>query len=466
MDESTPVRRSGRTRKANTKYSADAFEGLDILGIDSEPDVQAHGADESADDEEFAVENTVDAAGSPESDDLSTVKGYGAPDRSDVAIPLEEDEGPMTIDCSKAPVQEEPSRKRRRPGRSPMKTSSNTQGVRSRGMPDLTHHGSKDVIFSQLFGTGTEETVNMTISRDKWASDPILPVRHANELGAGGMCHSLSHTEEQRLMEATVGWDWYYDHGGKDRLKDRQNTRYLNHDEGHGYLPRPPKISQRFLMGPYGKQKLYTLEAGKALNIEDAWGSINEASEEAVGGRTSRKGRKEGWILNIGRKIQCMDWAPNRDGSIQLLAVSARGSSPEPPRIYSQKPGVPLKAPGFNPAPPTPACIQIWAFSASTATGREGSLSSTQDPKLQMVICTKWGDVKQLKWCPFPRRMREADGEGNIALGLLAGIWGDGRVKVLDLRIETDLNSLTKYGELSSSALLGQDKVTITCSQA
>lgn len=459
-------------RKVNKKYSVDAFEGLDILGTDSEPEAQVHREDDSAHDGEFSIEDTADAAGSPETDDLSVAEGSEASDKSGVSTPAEENEDAMTVDGSGAPgklVQGEPSWKSRRPGSSPIKASGKTQGERSRGLPDPTHHGSKDIFYSHMFGTGTEELVNMALSRDKWASDPILPVRYANERGAGGMCHSFSHTEEQRLMEATVGWDWYYDHSGKDRLTKRQKTRHLNHDEGLPYLPHLVKSSQSFLMGPYGKQNLYTLDALKAFNLEDAWSFTDGASEGADGDGSSRKGRKEGWIINLGRKIQCMDWAPNQDGSIQLLAVSALGSTPESSHTTSQKPGVPQKAPAFNPAPPTPACVQIWAFSAltaaSTATGREGSLNSTQGPKLQMVICTEWGNVKQLKWCPTPREVREADGNGNVAQGLLAGIWGDGRIKVLDLRIETDLDSPTQHGELSSSAFPGQGKVTNPCSQ-
>ena len=449
MDETTPTRRSGRARKANKKYSVDPFEGLDVLSTDSEPETRALEEDDSADDEDFAVENAADALESPDADDLSIAEGS---DRSGVATPVVDQDDAMHVDNPSEPakiIQRDPLRKGRKPGPSQMRALSDTQGVRFRGLPDPSHHASKEMLFSHLFGTGTEEIVNMARSRDKWASDPILPVRYANEHGTGGMGYSFSHTEEQRNMEATAGWDWYYDHGGRDRLTKRQKTRHLNHDEGHSYLPHPSKSSQSFLMGPYGKQTLYTLETGRAFNLKDAWSFTNGVSGEGDG---KRKGRREGWILNVGRKILCMDWAPNQDGSIQLLALSATGLTPESQHVHPQKQGVPLKAPAFTPAAPTPACIQIWAFSTLAAPGREVSLDLMQDSKLHMVICTDWGDIKQLKWCPTPRGVREDDGNGNVALGLLAGIWGDGRVKVLDLRIDTDLNSPTSYRELSSLA--------------
>ena len=450
MDESTPTRRSGRTRKANRKYTVDAFEGLDILSPGSESEAGVHLEDDCTDDGDFAIENPTDAPNDSEADDFSMAEGFGGSDRSGVATPVAELGDAMAVHDSGVPAKTAPgesSKKSRKHGALQMKTLSNTQSVRCRGLPDPTQHASKEALLSHLFGTGTEEIVNMARSRDKWASDPILPVRHANEHDAGGMCHSFSHTEEQRTMEATVGWDWYYNHGGKDRLTKRQKIRHLDPGEGLGYLPQPSKGSQSFLMGPYESQTLYTLEIGKARKLRDAWSFADGASEEADEQAESRKDGKEGWILNIGRKIHCMDWAPNQDGDVQLLALSTPGSAPEAQHKISQKPGAPLRAPAFAPAPPTPACIQIWAFSASTATGREGLLDLTRDPKLQTVICTEWGDAKQLKWCPTPRKVRDADSNGNIARGLLACLWGDGRVKVLDLRIETDLNSPTKYGE-------------------
>lgn len=445
-----PTRKSGRTRKANKKYTVDAFEGLDILGSDSETEAEAHVEDDFADDGDSAFENLADAVDSPEGDDSSVAEDTGASDRSDVATPVEENEDAMAVDDPEEAVkamQGQPLKKSRRHGSSRIKSMSDTQDVRFRGMPDPTTHAGKDILFSHLFGTGTEEIVNMARSRDKWASDPILPVRQVNERGSGGMCHSFSHTEEQRTMEATVGWDWYYDHGGKDRLTKRQKIRQLNHDEGHTYLPQSTKGSQSFLIGPYGDQNLCTLEIGKVFNLEKAWSYTNGPPKEADGKGTSRKGRREGWILNVGRKIKCMDWAPNQDGSIQLLALSTSSTTQISPQTNSQKHGVPLKAPAFTPAPPTSASIQIWAFYASTETGREGSLDLKRDPKLQMVICSEWGDVKQLKWCSTPREPRDADSKGKVALGLLAGLWGDGRVKVLDLEIDTDLNLPTRYGK-------------------
>lgn len=452
MDDSEPTRKSGRKRKANKKYSIDAFEGLDLLSTDSEAGAGAQAEEDPGDDEEFAIETVADAAETPEEDDLSVVEGSEASDGSAVATPVEDDGDAMSIDSLGEPaevIQGGLFSTPQRVGPYQTKASRKSQGVHIRGLPDPTQYAGKGDTLTYLFGTGTEELLNLVRSRDKWASDPTLPTREPNKHGAGGMCHSFSHTEEKRKMEATIGWDWYYNHGGRDKLAKRQKMRHLSLEEGHEYLPRPAKGSQSFLIGPYGKPSLYTLATGKAMSVGDAWKSVAEVSGEEGGGENSRKGRREGWILNIGRKIQCMDWAPNQSGGMQLLALSTPGSASEAQHGHPQAHGEPLKAPAYTASPPTPACIQIWAFSASTVAGREGWLDVSRTPKLQMVVCTEWGDAKQLKWCPMPRDLRDDDGDGNVTLGLLAGIWGDARVRVLDLRIERDWNSPTSYGQPS-----------------
>lgn len=69
-------------------------------------------------------------------------------------------------------------------------------------------------------------------------------------------------------------------------------------------------------------------------------------------------------------------------------------------------------------------------------------------PELRLVICTEWGDVKQLKWCPMPRIFRDEDSRGKVSLGLLAGIWTDGHVRILDVQFDKYGKSMTTCGKL------------------
>lgn len=463
MDNSESRRRSGRKRTVNKRYSVDAFEGLDILGSDSEAGPGGQAQDDSEEDEEFTIEKTTNGVDGLEEEESSVAEGSEASDGSAVATAAEDDGDAMSIDSGREltdVIQGGMISTPPKVGPYQTKAARKSQGVHIRGLPDAHRHAAKFENLTCIFGTGTEELVTLARSRDKWVNDATLPTRGVDKHGAGGLGHSLSHTEEKRKMEATAGWDWYHDHGGKDRLGKRQKMRHLSPDEGHVYLPRPAKDSQSFLLGPYGKQTMHSLEPRMAMDFGDAWRSMAESSSEEGGG-TSRKGRREGWILNAGGKIQCMDWAPNQNGNMQLLALSTPGTPSKAQHDQPQKPGEPPKAPAFTPSPPTPACIQIWAFAALTEIEREGLMDLSRIPKLQMVLCTEWGDIKQLKWCPTPRDLREGDGEANYSLGLLAGIWGDGRVKVLDLRINKDWDSPTAYSEHSFPS---QRRQTLTAS--
>jgi transcription factor C subunit 6 len=90
-------------------------------------------------------------------------------------------------------------------------------------------------------------------------------------------------------------------------------------------------------------------------------------------------------------------------------------------------------SPVFIPAPPKPACIQIWSFPVSTESNKQ-VLDSSTPPKLHLGICTDWGDIKQFKWCPTQRSKAAEITDGMVSFGLLAGVWGDGKLRVLDVR--------------------------------
>lgn len=48
-----------------------------------------------------------------------------------------------------------------------------------------------------------------------------------------------------------------------------------------------------------------------------------------------------------------------------------------------------------------------------------------------MVICHEWGNVRSLKWCPIPQEINDPK-----EIGYLAGIFGDGTVKVLRVTLQ------------------------------
>ena len=97
------------------------------------------------------------------------------------------------------------------------------------------------------------------------------------------------------------------------------------------------------------------------------------------------------------------------------------------------------------PSAPTPACIQIWEFRSSQASGQEDSLDSDQPLKLVQMVRTDWGHPRHLRWCPSPLNAEDKGSTTQLLIGLLAGTWSEGYVRVLDIQLDKDQASQTSY---------------------
>lgn len=422
MAQTNPVRKSGRQRVPNKKYTVDTFEGLDIFSSDSEVDLEVlQKLQDSRNDDDFPDDH-VDGNDDEESlvDDVS--------DGSAILTPEEEYKDAHS--CASSDIDERDLRgtatgHKRKPR---AYNSNQDANVHSRGMlenpsrPD--HERSRVKLFS---GSGVEDILHIVRSRDQWAADPTLPCRE-------NICHQVSHTDEKRQMEATVGWDWYYDQGGRESFAEKQKVRTLSSEEGVTYVSKPTHSSHSFLMGPYGRQKVFTLALSQTIGLKEAWDTASGSSEEVPEEFKSGKRRRLGWMLNVGTRVRCLDWAPNHYGDSQYLALAVAKAS------TSTHGATPTEAPAFTPSYPAPSSVQIWAFDAS-----EHSTGSTRPPDLQQVLCTEWGEITQIKWCPVPRAKRNEDALGKLSVGLLAGIWGDGCARVLDVQFEKRHESNTSY---------------------
>lgn len=422
MAQANSIRKSGRQRVPNKKYSVDAFEGLDILNSDSEVDLEVlQQLQDSKNDDDFP-EDLVDG----KEDEESLADGIS--DGSAVLTPEEEYEDAHSYansDPEEADLEGNAKGHKRKPRDH---TSYQNANVHSRGVfeypirPD--YERSRLTMFS---GSGVEDILHVVRSRDQWATDPTLPRRD-------NMCHQVSHTNEKRQMEATVGWDWYYDQGGREFFAEKQEVRPLSLEEGVSYMSKPMNSSHSFLMGPYGRQKVFTLALAQTIGLEEAWETASRSTEKKPEDLGSIKGQRRGWMLNVGTRVRCVDWAPNHYGDTQYLALTVAKA------LTSTRAETPVKAPAFTPSLPTPSSVQIWAFDAS-----DSLMGSARPPQLKKVLCTEWGEITQLKWCPVPRAKRNEDGLDSISVGLLAGIWGDGCARVLDIQLEKEQGASTSY---------------------
>ena len=436
MTGSGGVRKSTRERVPNKKYTNDVFEGLDIFSSDSEVAEALPDFDDSGQDEDFASEQAAEA------EEESNTSAEDASDGSAVATPVEEFEDALSY-ASKAdlPVVEEGSvshgslsvknKHLRRRTKKPEKD------LHSRGVPASHEYASKEDHLKWTVGTHPEDLTEYARSRDKWVCDATLPARKPLENGSGGMDYPFSQTTEQRESEATTAWDWYYKDGVRETIAANQNIEVLNQASLGLYWVPENRRGRVFLMGPYGNQKLFHLNCAEAIHLGEAWDSRPTTKGSGPSGRNFRRSR-EGWILNVGSKVQSLDWAPSYHCGVQYLAIttSQGNSTTSKPRS------------AFEPSDPYPTSVQIWEIPSTSIAGGERAIAH-QAPRLIHLICNKWGSARQICWCHFPKKPREDETPEWCSVGLLAGVWSDGHLRVLDIRLDRT-TELPTYGKLFS----------------
>lgn len=405
MAESTSTRKSGRQRVPNKKYSNDAFEVLNVvLSSDSEDDVKLQQQLLQDDSDEFPVDQLV----GEQEDDEDSLAG-DVSDGSEVLTPVEEYEDAHSYASSDSGSLggPQPGKSKARRKRIPRDTNSHSRGMPEKPLrKELTHN-----VVGIFTGEGAEDLSHFVKSVDQWAADPMLPRRSQ-------LCHGFSHTAEKRQMEASVGWDWYYEYGGREIIAQRQSLQSLTPDEAVRYTE-STSTEQDFIMGSYGKQKHFDLSSLQALELDKAWEFADNANSEPMR-------QRHGWMLNAGKRVKCLDWAPNHNREMQYLAVATA-------QLFdSQNPSE--EPPAFTPLI-GPSAIQIWGVPIAL----HGQIVG--NPSVRIVLCTDWGEIRQLKWCPVPRTMRDqATSEESVqsreSIGLLAAIFSDGFARVLEVQLE------------------------------
>ena len=377
MADIHPQRKSNRQRVPNKKYINDGLDILKkVLTSESEDDSAVpEGLEEDSNSDKEFPEDQLTLEPDDEDDSIADEVSDG----SVILTPVEEFEDAHSYASSEPgePILfRRPAivrRKDRREG---------DRDLHSRGMQETPIRTDSNRSRIDLFaGGGLEDVLHIAKSRDRWANDPTLPRR--SKLG-----QSFSYTEEKWQMEATVGWDWYYDEGGLEEFTKRQDFKYMKPGKAMEYIAGAKSAMHTFLAGPYHFQKVFNVGALESMNPSELPQSRLE----------------DGLIINAGSRVGCLDWAPNQ-AEIQYLAVTTVAD------VRSRKwenAFVPFSG---------PASIQIWAF-------------KDKKPELSLIYCVEWGEAVQLKWCPVPRVARGSK-QGTSNIGLLAGVWSDGFARVL-----------------------------------
>lgn len=430
------ARRSGRIKGPRAVYTDDPFDVVGLSeGASSEvpPSRKRKGKrrkdEESASDEEFVVpgsEEEVEAR--TDDDDVFEARG------------TEGDLDAMDIDDPDAP----PKRRARalasrakgmkkRPTDSKISASEETH---SRGILDPKDHVAKAMHYVLTFGSDDRDLISSIYLRDQWfrGIDACLPTRFSLENHGKGPDYGYGATfgihPDELKRERTSGWDWYYDSETGARLRKRQRIdRIKEADVRRTYLPKPKKGKHIILIGPVDRQEPIHLGYHESYNFGEPWRDHTARRSDQATETTVR----EGWLLSVGHKVQCMAWAPNQDGLSQYLAIVAPITDEQKKR--HNPPGNDPLSP-FKPSPLYPCAFQLWELKGKKAGARTNTLDMSCKPRLRLTLCFDWGDLRRMAWCPMSRDPRPQDEQSDPkSIGLLAGIWSDGKLRVLDVQI-------------------------------
>ena len=474
---SPTVRRSRRQRRPNPKYSTDALdrEVVRLLRESSESSHQS--STTSYDSDETGPDNNLDILIGTAQANVTSSLGY---DENNISVASEttrevsgevENLPPATSETHKLIVD------------TPVWDTINV-------IPE-SELGTREQ-FSMLFGHTDEEILPILHVRDRWlgAEDATFPSRKtlAKSIAEGiyGRTVAGGVAPEKLREEATQNWEWYYDEARGARFREQQRVEEVVKEIAQdGYLPELSGQGHEVVMGPWNGQEIFHVGDMCALDFGEAWEVQKRVAQQSIspeadlnaidldaspGGAgsgataipsattsTPKERYHEGFLLYLGQKVQCLSWAPCLTNSLfQYLAVSCSSISSQ---CCSNVPSRSDPASKPRPSPPTRSSIQIWAFrSASHATHAPARLDTTTRPRLVQVLCTDWGDIRQIRWSPVSKDIHAATNHnepssGEERLGPLGVITSDGFARVLDISIHLPTpDQGTQYLHVSSPA--------------
>ncbi|OQO10760.1 hypothetical protein B0A48_04060 [Cryoendolithus antarcticus] len=442
------------TRRTSTRatprkhYTVDAFEGIPELQ-DAEPELSPPARNDDSDSaDDFVAEEVVDDANGNVVEDEDDDAMSGVEDEDEPLHEVDSDAGERQLDDSMSIISDygdgsvmaadEQTPLRTKGGHKRINDPGNSSF--NRGLPDHNHRSvKKQLTIELLFGRDPDDWARVKVACDKWDQEGPLPgLREPDVKGKGGFHYSYWQGDEGRQREIDEGWKWYFEQGGRDRFQDSQNFTKITPKEARAYDLVGDASDRAFLMGPVSTPNLTKLARHQSVSIDDAWSAISDRSHDA-------KPKRSGFVLNLGARVRCLEWAPNQDNDYQYLVMSTL------PEIQV---GASNGASAYVPRPASPANIQIWQF----ATDGEGQMRHDTAPLLNTVLCNTWGNAKALQWCPSSRKPLET--KKTRSLGLLAGVWADGGLRVLDITVSRNPTATT-YLRIESVALTAHPPNTL-----
>ena len=432
MRSSKPLRRSGRAKVPTKKYDEAALRVFDEDHNSNGPEADLVAGEQDADvialDTQASNKKGSPTSGTPHNrgqtsdEDDEYEADVHATEATDSASDESLDDeglvppGPRRIKSQNTAV------KRTVSGISKTEVNRNAEPTshksRNRGLPSHTKARDPPRFIRELVGTDEKDVDQLIATLGPWLSDPVVPSRTNLDASANHYKdHTASNGPDGNRVNAL---EWYSWHGGSARMQQAQEAQTVPTDDAPTYYPqRHPQ--HKVVMGPVWKQSLFTLALDTALHLADTWAPARSSDAP-----TKSVYERDGWILNLGARVQCLAWAPSILDNTQHLAVSLWNPGPSEERARN----------AFDPAPPYNASIQIWAFYGLGTESSCSRMDPDKRPALVHVLCAKWGMCVDMQWCP---RAGSAEGQEaqpeEVLLGPLATVWTDGYVRVLNMRI-------------------------------
>ncbi|KAI1614810.1 hypothetical protein EDD37DRAFT_406572 [Exophiala viscosa] len=429
-------RRSARERKVNPKYANDGWDKGTLRLLRESSESSGSSPDEAAEAEELDTDLRVRAvkarsggdASSADGDDVSMASA-AVSKSSDVDTPDEDEEENATLASDEdADAGDAPRRRNRRLPRSAISTTAH-----SRGLPSGHQSSGKSSVYHLTFGPDIEDLHDVLQARDTWLNgrDITLPSRatlsaaHASEKPVGDTDNAPTSTANSLVDPPT----------------DHQILTPIGNDELYAKYLLQDKPSHSVVLGLWGGQQLFPLEYCSPLDFGQAWPKASSLDQAQM--PTSQEHYHEGWLLNVGERVQCLGWAPGQDG-VQYLAIVTRCTSTQ----RNLAAGEEDIRPAFHPSPPYPSAIQIWAFQTqpTKVTGIR-TLSMRTMPRLAVVIGTDWGNIRHIKWRPPPAPSTSPGHETSQHIGHLGILSTDGHVRILTIPFPPSTSPLTLHAD-------------------
>jgi len=426
MDTEAEIRRPTRARKRQ-RYTVDAFEGLEnaIYGSTDSGSSASEAEDSEPSDDEFGEEELQELAQDEDADaaeETELAELVSDEDRSSVGG--EHDSDLDNDDIIDVISEEGNPRGKRRPRKGNHLTDKDGVPVpqQSRGLSESFAQIARSERMLMAVGQEVDDLIPFAQARDRWMNALSLPPRIPIKGKGGGLALSPFHKHSPE--QASREWQWYTIRGGKTSIRNHQRCQIWNMNEmmAHPKDFPPDQPTKKFIAGPINLQSLHTLPGGRFTGVTELFPPPKS--------KVIRHGRS-GWIINFGSSIQCLEWILY-EGTIQYLAVSSRsGLAGVSDKAASN--GNPIEISAYLPQPETDSYLYIYQFAATDTPKTGARINMDKKPILRAVLSFGWNELRRLKFCPVRLPNSEHGDLEKNRLGLMAGIWLDGYVRVLDI---------------------------------